>query len=88
MTMAGEGPIGFGEGVEELVPEIVDPTRDEDDRVTHVEIADFATVIEPPPVPRFGWQAHLASLRNPYIACALHSISIQGTPGLCLVPVG
>jgi hypothetical protein len=65
-------PVGFGQGLEEAVPEVFDAALDEDDRVTHVEIADFATAIEPPPVSRFGGQAHLPSLRYPYIACALH----------------
>jgi hypothetical protein len=36
-------------------------------------------------VPRFGGEAHLASLGHPDVACALHGHSIQGMRYICLV---
>ena len=86
MTISGEDPVLVGQGLEEPVSEVVDAARDEDDRVTHVEVADFPTAVESPAVPRFGREAHLASLRHPDIAFALRSLSIQGILASCLVP--
>jgi len=86
VTIASECPVSFSQGLEEPVPEVIDAAGDEDDGITDIEVADFATIVESPAVPRFGGQAHLASLRYPYIACAFHGvISIQGMFRICLV---
>ena len=87
MTIASEFPVRFRQGFEEPVPEVIDAAGDEDDGITNIEVADFATAVEAPAVPRFGGQAHLASLRYPDIACAFHGVSIQGMIRICLVLV-
>jgi len=86
VTISGVGPVLFRQGLEEPVPKVGDAAWDEDDRVTHVEVADFPTAIESPAVPRFGREAHLASLRHSDIPRARHSLSIQGISVICLVP--
>ena len=70
MPISDEGPVVLRQGLEESVPEVVDPTWDEYDRVTHVEMADFTAPIETPSVPRFGGRVHLASLLHAFPLCS------------------
>ena len=55
------------------------------DRIPEIEVPDLTTLIETPPVPCRGRQAHLATLGHPQLTRLSHGRSLQGEGALCLV---
>ena len=66
-------PISIGDGIEQRGPEPIDATWHEHDRVTDIEIAHLATLVEAPSMSSGCREAHLPTGRHLQIAGPRHA---------------
>lgn len=75
--------VAAGQDTPEFASSRIHATRNDERRVTKVDEPHFATLADPPPMPQFGGQTHLASMRNLRVAgshvCIVHDLGLQGT---------
>ena len=69
----------------ELAPKLVHSTRNEDQRIPDVEIADLPASVEAPAVPSRSGKAHLTPVGNPNVTGVGHGASVQGNNNVCIV---
>lgn len=67
------------------MPKLIHSTRNKDQRVPDVEIADLPASVEAPAVPGRSGKAHLTPVGNPNVTGVGHGASLQGNNNVCIV---